>query len=81
MRLEQSLGNLAPLVAGEVAVLAGMPDCLAMASSNPVLRSVAAEAPVVPSSSMILALPFVALMSQSAERRPSSMKSEPMKVR
>jgi len=40
----------------------------------------AADAPVVPSSSMIRALPPVARISHAADRPPSSMKSEPMKV-
>src|SRR3954453_3211972 len=49
-----------------------------MASSKPFLRSMAGEAPVVPSSSMIFALPLVALAIAQAARLPSWMKSEVM---
>ena len=57
-----------------------MPGLPAMASSKPLRRSFAGEEPTVPSSWMILAPLPVASISHSAARRPSSMKSEPMKV-
>ena len=55
-----------------------MPGQALMASSKPFLRSIAGEAPVVPSSSMILALPPVAFAIAQAARLPSWTKSEVM---
>src|SRR3954447_4192425 len=55
-----------------------MPEQALMASSNPFLRSIAGEAPVVPSSSMIFALPPVALAIAQAARLPSWTKSDVM---
>ena len=57
-----------------------MPGHCLMASSKPFLRSIAGDAPVVPSSSMILALPPVALAICTAARLPSWTKSDRMKV-
>ena len=51
-----------------------------IASSKPFLRSIAGDAPVVPSSSMILALPPVALAICTAARLPSWTKSDWMTV-
>ena len=58
-----------------------MPGLPFSAPSNPFLRSLAGDAPTLPSSSMILAVPPVALISHSATRWPSLTKSEPMKAR
>src|SRR5919202_1291136 len=49
-----------------------------MASSKPFLRSIAGDEPVVPSSSMIEALPPVALAIAQAARLPSCTKSDVM---
>src|SRR3954454_14281461 len=55
-----------------------MPEHALTASSKPFLRSIAGEAPVVPSSSMIFALPPVALAIAQAARLPSWTKSDVM---
>src|SRR5690242_13101671 len=53
-----------------------MPEHCLIASSKPFLRSMAGDAPVVPSSSMIFALPPVAVAICTAARLPSWMKSD-----
>src|SRR3954466_14523180 len=55
-----------------------IPGQALMASSKPFLRSMAGDAPVVPSSSMIFALPPVAFAMAQAARLPSWMKSDVM---
>src|SRR4051794_9467512 len=55
-----------------------MPGQALTASSKPFLRSIAGDAPVVPSSSMILALPPVAFAIAHAARLPSCTKSDVM---
>ena len=54
-----------------------MPGWPAMPSLNPSVRSAVTDAPRLPSSSTILAVPFVFFASHSPARRPSSFRSEP----
>ena len=57
-----------------------IPGYLAIASRKPAARSRATEAPGVPESSTMLALPPVAVASHSPARRPCSMKLEASSV-
>ncbi len=77
--LQQGLGDRLPLArvkSPSCDTTTCMPGHCLMASSKPFLRSIAGDAPVVPSSSMILALPPVALAICTAARLPSWTKSD-----